>query len=60
MDTAEIERVTSVERDAAEIYRFTDIGGAKTAQNTIYKSEPINPNIFDEKSQLSLVFYFIG
>jgi hypothetical protein len=31
MDTAEIERVTSVERDAAEIYRSTDIGGAKTA-----------------------------
>jgi hypothetical protein len=45
--------------DAAEIYRSTDIGGCENCiKYNLYKSEFINPNIFNEKSQLSLYFIF--
>ena len=42
---------------AAENPSSANASGAKSAEETIYKSQTINPNVWREKSQLSLMFF---
>ena len=42
---------------AAENPSSANARGAKSAEETIYKRKAINPNVWREKSQLSLMFF---